>query len=87
MQRRERAYLSFPTFTFGMKHSSCLLPSTFLQCWALHLLQALCLASPWFNVELSTFFKPCVLRLLETMCYSRSRALSRWSEREMRWER
>jgi hypothetical protein len=32
MQRREGAYLSFHASTFGMKHSSYLLPSTFLQC-------------------------------------------------------
>jgi len=30
MQRREEAYLS-PASTFGMKHSSCILLSTFLQ--------------------------------------------------------
>jgi hypothetical protein len=43
-----------------------------------------------FNVEFSTFLKPCVSRLLEALCYSSSGALSRfgrWNEREMRWER
>jgi hypothetical protein len=52
-----------------MKHSSYLLPSTFLQCWALHLLQALCLAFPWNYVLLKVESSP---------------ELSRWSEREMR---
>jgi hypothetical protein len=45
MQRKEGAYLCSPTSTFGMKCSSCLL-STFLQCWAFHHLQALCLMFP-----------------------------------------
>jgi len=49
MQKREGAYLSSPTSTFGMKHSFCLL--------------------------LSTFLKPCVLRLLEALSYSSSGAL------------
>jgi hypothetical protein len=29
----------------------------------------------FFNVKLSTFFKPCVSRLLEALCYSSSKAL------------
>jgi len=37
---------------FGMKHSSCLLLSTFLQHQALHLLQALCLLALWSFVLL-----------------------------------
>jgi hypothetical protein len=31
MQIREGAYISFPTSAFGMKHSSCLFLSMFLQ--------------------------------------------------------
>ncbi len=72
MQRREGAYLSFPASTFGMKHSSCCLPSTFLQYWALHLLQALCLVCSWNYVLLKVETFPELLR---------------WSEQEMRWER
>jgi hypothetical protein len=33
-----------------VKHSSCFLLSTFLQCWALHLPQALRLTSPQRSV-------------------------------------
>jgi hypothetical protein len=42
-----------------------------------------------FNIKLSTF-KPCVLCLLEALCYSSLRALlsfGDWNEREMRWGR
>jgi hypothetical protein len=47
-----------------------------------------------FNIELSTFLKPCVSCLLETLCYSSSRALSssgdgmskKWSEGGRRGE-
>jgi hypothetical protein len=45
MQRREGAYLSSLTSTFGIKVSSCLLLSTFFQQRTLHLPQAMCLTS------------------------------------------
>jgi hypothetical protein len=53
MQRNEGAYLSSLIFVFGMKHSSYFLLSTFLQRWALHLPQALCLTS----LQISMLFK------------------------------
>jgi hypothetical protein len=45
-----------------------------------------------FNIELSTFFKPCVSRLLEVLCYSSLGALpsygdgmsGKWGEGGMR---
>jgi hypothetical protein len=51
MQRMEGTYLSSFAFAFGMKRSSCFLLSTFLQRWAFHLPQALCLMSPRSSVR------------------------------------
>jgi hypothetical protein len=55
-----------------MKHSSCLPLFMFLQCWTLHLLQALCLVS----------FQSFELLKLES-----SPNMWQWSEHEMRWRR
>ncbi len=72
MQRKEGAYLSSLASTFGMKHSSYLPLSTFLQRWAVHLPQALCPTSPRSSMLLKLRSSP---------------ELWRWSEREMKWGR
>ncbi len=72
MQRKEGAYLFSLASTFGMKHSSCLPLSTFLQPWAVHLPQALCPTSPRSSMLLKLRSSP---------------ELWRWSEQEMKWER
>jgi hypothetical protein len=61
----EGAYFFIFVSAFGMKHSSYFLLST----------------SPHsFNVELSTFLKPCVSRLLKALCYSSSGALPNFGD-------
>jgi len=59
------------TFAFGMKRSSCLLLSMFLQCWALHLPETFCVAS---------------LRTSKLLKLRSSPELWRWSKQEMRCE-
>jgi hypothetical protein len=56
----------------GMKCFFCFVLSTFLQCWAFHFPQALCLASPQSS---------------ELLKLGSSPKLWQWNEREMRWER